>query len=120
MRSLKLGLCAVLLLFLSLPLAAETSDCPTLIASEVRRVLDSTQVVSTDCYFRPFPTNAMRIYEHVQRNYKYVLVEYWQQCNGSITEVHHPMKGGDTTYCWRPTNTACVGNQDWVPSPLCN
>jgi hypothetical protein len=55
-------------------------------------VLDSTQVGNTDCYFRP-PINAMRIYEYVQRDYKYVLVEYWQQCDGSITQVQHPMKG---------------------------
>lgn len=118
MRSLKFGLCALLVL-LSVPLAADTSSCPTLIGSQVQRVLVSTQVESTDCYYRP-SASAMRIYEHVRSDYKYVLVEFWQQCDGSITQVHKPMKGGDSTYCWRPTNTACVGNQDWVPSPLCN
>jgi len=116
MRSLKFGLCALLVL-LSVPLAA--AACPTLLYAQVQRVLVSTQVVSTDCYYRP-SASAMRIYEYVQRDYQYVQIEYWQQCDGSITQEPRKMKGGDTNYCWRPTNTACVGNQDWVPSPLCN
>jgi len=121
MRSCKLALGAVLLLSMTLAARpAGATNCPTLIASQVQRVLASETVVSTDCYFRPYPANAMRIYEYVQRDYKYELVEYWLQCNGTTTEVRTPMKGGDTTYCWRPTNTACIGNQDWVPSPLCN
>lgn len=117
MRSLTLGLCAVLAL-LAAPAAAGTApNCPTMTASQVERVLLATTVESTDCYFRP--GHGMRIYEHVRSDYGYFLVEYWLQCDGSITEVRTQLRGGDSTYCWRPTNTACVGNQDWVPSPLC-
>ncbi len=118
MRSSKPGLCAVLAL-LAVPFAAGTAAaCPTLIGTETRTMIVSSQT-TYECFFRPAPTNAMRYYQHIQRVTQNLLVEFWEQCDGSIVEVHKPERGTTTIDCFKPTNISCVGNQDWQPSPLC-
>lgn len=73
----------------------------------------------SDCFYKSGQTS-LKIYWKRVRYYDVNQYQNMMECSGYITKKFLAKLYSYTTTCWSPTNTSCVGNQDWAPSPICN
>lgn len=100
--------------------AAVAWACPTQLPNVTRMEFVGEQIVSSDCWFRAPPVNAMKIWHFVQKNYEINEYSRTQDCWGQIHETRIRTIRTEYFRCWRPTATSCVGSKDWQPSPICS
>lgn len=119
MRQTTLCLAAVFALGALVAFGAPASACPTTGPTYAETVSEGDLNMGTSCWFNPTP-NAMKLYENHRHTCVTRLYQNITQCNGTVTKQYVAQVSTTYRYCYKPTNTSCVGNMDWAPSPICN